>query len=198
MKAPVRSGGQTRPAPREDTSAVIMGNIGLPLLSLSSPSALVTGGSAVTSIQGRPGPQTLFAHRGVHASARDSRRGRSGRGPGGGGPDGVDGPRRRGRRCGRGRRSDPRPTVAWPVTRKELTAGRQELATPAEDQEHRDGQRFDPRCVTAGIELSRCEGTQARAVFRRPPPEPSGISGSPRSPAPHVTVFRGCVRRRGR
>ncbi|TXS52510.1 catalase family peroxidase [Streptomyces sp. uw30] len=46
------------------------------------------------------------------------------------------------------------PTVAWPEERKELTIGRLELTTPVEDQEHWDGQKFDPTRLTAGIELS--------------------------------------------
>jgi catalase len=46
------------------------------------------------------------------------------------------------------------PTVPWPDTRKELTAGRLELTAPVQDPEHWAGQRFDPTRLTLGIALS--------------------------------------------
>ena len=62
MKAPVRPGGQRWSVPREDTSAVVMGTMGLSLLSVSCPLNLAVRGPGVTSIQPQPRPQTVFAH----------------------------------------------------------------------------------------------------------------------------------------
>ncbi|GII52737.1 catalase-related peroxidase [Planotetraspora thailandica] len=55
-----------------------------------------------------------------------------------------------------GEEGDPThdPTVAWPETRKEITAGRLELTAPVDDQERWAAQGFNPTWVTAGIELS--------------------------------------------
>ena len=55
-----------------------------------------------------------------------------------------------------GEEGDPThdPTVGWPQTRKELTAGRLELTAPVDDQAYWAAQGFDPTRITAGIELS--------------------------------------------
>ncbi|MGH1552873.1 hypothetical protein ACRAWF_15165 [Streptomyces sp. L7] len=46
------------------------------------------------------------------------------------------------------------PALARPEQRKEITAGRLEIAGPVDDQDHRGRAAFDPTRVTAGIELS--------------------------------------------